>query len=185
MKVLNYFLAISSVSATGAPWYVSNRQIHEDLGVLLFADHTRALTASFHSKLADTGKPLVRQLGRYLRWPRVDPVVWRESQGRQGPAGQSRPSSAMAKSTKWIASAADQSSAFRLPWLRFSVVFLSCKANARVQDAKSGHGPHSPPPGVAASPKRLKKVANLQFATGPVWAQTPESQPNKVYPSHY
>jgi len=30
---------------------------------------------------------------------------------------------------------------------RFSVVFLSCKANAMVFDAKSGHGPHSPPPG--------------------------------------
>jgi hypothetical protein len=24
------------------------------------------------------------------------------------------------------------------------VIFLSCKANARVYDAKSGHGPHSP-----------------------------------------
>jgi len=29
--------------------------------------------------------------------------------------------------------------------LRFSVIFLSCKANARVYDVKSGHGPHSPP----------------------------------------
>jgi len=28
---------------------------------------------------------------------------------------------------------------------RFSVIFLSCKANARVYDANSGHGPHSPP----------------------------------------
>jgi hypothetical protein len=53
--------------ATGAPWYVSNRQIHEDLGVPLFADHVRALTASFDSKLADVRNPLVRQLGRYLR----------------------------------------------------------------------------------------------------------------------
>jgi len=35
--------------ATGAPWYVSNRQIPEDLGVPLFADHIRALTASFDS----------------------------------------------------------------------------------------------------------------------------------------
>ena len=56
---------------TGAPWYVSNRQIHEDLGVPLFADHIRALTASFDSKLADVGKPLVRQLGRNLRCPIV------------------------------------------------------------------------------------------------------------------
>ena len=53
--------------ATGAPWYVSNRQIHEDLGVPLFADHTRALTVSFDSKLVDVGNPLVRQLGRYVR----------------------------------------------------------------------------------------------------------------------
>jgi len=52
--------------ATGAPWYVSNRQIQEDLGVPVFADHIRALTASFDSKLADVGNPLVRQLGRYL-----------------------------------------------------------------------------------------------------------------------
>ena len=52
--------------ATGAPWYVSNRQIHEDLGVPLFAHHIRALTESFDSKLADVGNPLVRQLGIYL-----------------------------------------------------------------------------------------------------------------------
>jgi hypothetical protein len=52
--------------ATGAPWYVSNRQIHEYLGVPQFADHIRALTASFDPKLADVGNPLVRRLGRYL-----------------------------------------------------------------------------------------------------------------------
>jgi hypothetical protein len=40
-------------------------QIHEVLGVPLFADHTRVLTESFDSKLADVGKPLVRQLGKY------------------------------------------------------------------------------------------------------------------------
>jgi hypothetical protein len=51
---------------SGALWYVSNRQIHEDLGVPLFAYHIRALTASFDSKLADLGNPLVQQLGRYL-----------------------------------------------------------------------------------------------------------------------
>ena len=51
--------------ATGAPWYVSNRQIPEDLGVELFADHIRPLTASFDSKLADVRNALVRQLGRY------------------------------------------------------------------------------------------------------------------------
>ena len=38
-----------------------------------------------------------------------------------------------------------------------------------------------PTPGAAASPKRLQNVA---FATQPVWAQNPDSQPSKVYPSH-
>ena len=52
--------------ATGAPWFVSKRQIPEDLGVPLFADHIGALNASFDSKLADVEKLLVRQLGRYL-----------------------------------------------------------------------------------------------------------------------
>ena len=78
--------------ATGAPWYVSNRQIHEDLGVPLFADHIRNLTASFDSNLADVENLLVRQLGRYLRRPRVDTVALGVRQGRQEPAGQSRPS---------------------------------------------------------------------------------------------
>jgi hypothetical protein len=111
--------------ATGAPWYVSNRQIHENLGVPLFSKHIRAPTASFDSKLADMGNPLVQQLGRYLHWPRVDPITWHESQGRQGSAGQSRPSPMMAKSTKRIAFGADQPSAFRLPWLRFLHDFSS------------------------------------------------------------
>jgi len=61
--------------ATCAPWYVSNRQIHEDLGVPLLADHIRALTENIDSKLADVGKPLVRQLGRYLNFPRAGPVA--------------------------------------------------------------------------------------------------------------
>jgi len=43
--------------ATSAPCYVSNRQIHEDLGVPLFADHIRDLTANFVSKLPDAGNP--------------------------------------------------------------------------------------------------------------------------------
>jgi len=149
--------------ATGAPWYVSNRQIHEDLGIPLFANHIRALTESFDSKFADVGNPLVRQFGTYLSWLKVDPVAWRESQGRQGAAGQSRPSPAMAKSTKRIALSADKLRALQLPWLRFSIIFLSCKANARVFDAKSGHGLHFPPPGLAASPKRLTNVHNTSM----------------------
>jgi hypothetical protein len=37
--------------ATDAPWYVSNRQIHEELGIPFFADNMRALTEAFGSKL--------------------------------------------------------------------------------------------------------------------------------------
>jgi len=47
-----------------------------------------------------------------------------------------------------------------------------------------GNGPHSPPPGAAASPKRLEKVAYTQFATELVWAENPDSQPNKFNTSH-
>jgi hypothetical protein len=36
--------------ATNAPWYVGNKQIHEDLGIPFFADHIRALAESFDSK---------------------------------------------------------------------------------------------------------------------------------------
>jgi len=47
--------------ATVDSWYVSSRQIHEDLGVPFFAD-IGDLTASFDSKLADVRNALVRQL---------------------------------------------------------------------------------------------------------------------------
>jgi hypothetical protein len=53
--------------ATGAAWYVGGRQIHEDRGVPLFADHIGALATGFDSKLADVRNPPFRQLGRYLR----------------------------------------------------------------------------------------------------------------------
>ena len=53
--------------ANSVPWYVRNRQIHEDLGVLLLADHIRALTESFDSMLADVGYPIVRQIRISLR----------------------------------------------------------------------------------------------------------------------
>jgi hypothetical protein len=131
--------------ATVAPWYVSNRHLHEDLGLPLFADHFIALTSSFDWKLADVENRLLRQLGRYLRWPRFDPVALGVYQGRQEPAGQSRPSPSMAKSTKRFAFGVDRPSTLQLPWLRFSVIFFRCKENARVCVDKSGHGPHSPP----------------------------------------
>jgi len=53
--------------ANVATEYVSNRQIHEDLGVSLFANYFTALTASFDSKSADVGNHLEQQVGRHLR----------------------------------------------------------------------------------------------------------------------
>jgi len=141
------------------PWYVSNRQIHEDLGVPLFADHIRALTASFDSKLTCGtllyGNSADTQAEGWPRRPTRKPRA----------AGASRP---RAKSTKRIAFGADQPSAFRLPWLRFPVIYLSCKANSRVYDAKFAARPahthararalaHARTHGSAASPKPLKK----------------------------
>jgi hypothetical protein len=38
---------LRAATGAGAPWYISSRQIHEDLGVPFFADHIRSLTESF------------------------------------------------------------------------------------------------------------------------------------------
>jgi hypothetical protein len=71
--------------ATDAPWDMSSRQIHEDLGVPFFADHIRAVTDSFDSKLADAGNPLVRQQGRYLTegWPKSPEAQTKGDDGQQ------------------------------------------------------------------------------------------------------
>jgi hypothetical protein len=68
---------------------MSNRQIHEDLGVPFFADHITALTENFDSKLADAGNPLVRQLGRYLSegWPKSPEAQAKGDDGQQTGGG--------------------------------------------------------------------------------------------------
>jgi hypothetical protein len=57
-------------TATAAFWHVGNRKIDEDLRAPFFVEHIRTLTETFESSLTDAGKPLFRQLGRYLRRPR-------------------------------------------------------------------------------------------------------------------
>ena len=53
---------------TGAPWYISNVQVHEDLGVPFFAEHIRIPNREFRLKDRRCGgNPLDQQLGRYLR----------------------------------------------------------------------------------------------------------------------
>jgi hypothetical protein len=44
-------------TATAAPWCFTNQHIHGDKEVPFTADHIRALTNSFASKLGDEGKP--------------------------------------------------------------------------------------------------------------------------------
>jgi len=101
--------------ATGAPWYVTGRYTRI-WAFRCLPTTSEAWPRALTQKLPDVGNPLLRQLGRYLSWRRVGPVTWRENQGRQGTAGQSRPSPAMSKSTKRIALGADQPRALRLPW---------------------------------------------------------------------
>ena len=86
----------------------------------------------------------------------------------------------MTKSTKRIEFGAYQSSSFRIHRLRFSVIFLSFKANARVYDVKSRYSPHSPPQARRLHLSACKKVA---FTNEAIWAQNAGSQPSKVYSS--
>ena len=78
--------------AIGAPWYISNRQIYEDLGVPFFADHIRALNESFVSKLGDAWNPLVRQIGRYLTevWPNSPEAEAKGGDAQQAGRGRQR-----------------------------------------------------------------------------------------------
>ena len=123
------------ISSSSAPWWTTRGPHGSPLPIpivwKLHVLQSKCLRlaigapACFDSNLADVGNPLIRQLVIYLRWPRVDPLSWRESQARQGPEGQSRPSSAVDNSAKRIAFGADHRSAFRLQWLRFFRVFSS------------------------------------------------------------
>ena len=54
----------------GAFWYVSNFQLHEDLEVPYTAEHIRNLVQSFDSIIPGAENFLVRQLSRYLFYPR-------------------------------------------------------------------------------------------------------------------
>jgi hypothetical protein len=56
--------------SASAPWYVSNLQLHEDPEVPYIPEHIRNLAQSFNSKNPGAENLLVRQLGRYLFYPR-------------------------------------------------------------------------------------------------------------------
>jgi hypothetical protein len=105
--------------ATNAPSYVGNRQIHEDLRIPFFADHIWALTDSLDSKLSDASNTYV-----YQGMPEVPHGQPKRTDVQQASRGHPYKE---AKSTE----RAVRNTA-RLLWLRFSLLFLSCKANAWV-----------------------------------------------------
>ena len=165
------------------PGTLSNRQIHEDLGFRCLPT-TSEPCCELRLKVSWCGEPPSTATRQILTLTECCP---RRLKRKPSAAGASRPVETIAHDSH-----VDQTNRVRR-WSaeRLSVTltevfcdFPQLLGNARVHDAKSGHGPHSPPTGPAASPKRLKKVANLQFVTEPVWAQNPESHPTKVYPSH-
>jgi len=137
--------------AIGSSWYVINRQIHEGLGVPMFADHITALTESFDSKLANVGTPLYGNSADTVTecWPRC-------LARRPRAVGDSRPVEAVGSNGQVDLTNGVRCWSGERPSVTltegFPCFFLSCKANARVYDAKSRHGPHSPPTGSAVSP---------------------------------
>ena len=67
---LKLFQVIRSKCLHSALWYVSNLQIHSNLGIPYIAEHIRSIEQSLDSILPDAENPLVQQLGRYLAYPR-------------------------------------------------------------------------------------------------------------------
>ena len=57
--------------------------MHEYLGILSFANHFRLQNERFVSKLADVGKPLIRQLSLYLCWRSADPGLVNRTEGER------------------------------------------------------------------------------------------------------
>jgi hypothetical protein len=79
------------------------------------ADHITALTESFDSKLADAGNPLVRQLGRYLIWPRVAPAAEVRTESDEVQQTNRGHCLSVAMSTKRIVPGTHKPSTFRMP----------------------------------------------------------------------
>jgi hypothetical protein len=108
-------------------WYVSNAQIHEDLEIPVFADHITALTELW-LKVSRYGEALSSET-----WKALVPTKGglKSPEGSRGGlmicASVETAPNKVAKSTQRLMPNTD-----RLPWLRFSVLFLSCNANSRV-----------------------------------------------------
>jgi hypothetical protein len=90
-----------------------------------------------------------------------DTVAKRESQLRQGPAGQSRKTHTLVNWTKRIAvgADADEHLPYALTW--FSVILFILWQMVGNIDAKSVHDHYSHPLGAESSLKLLKNITNL------------------------
>ena len=141
-----------------------------------FAGHIR-----FHSKLADVGSPLVRQLGWYLRWPSVEPGLLKRPTGDRdlqtcrgylSKGGHvdvpNRGQLALLDCSYW--------------GFLYRAFIPSCTANARVYHVETGRGPHSSQAGRLPlsnwiSPRALTvDMTNL--------GSNPRKPSSKVLPSH-
>jgi hypothetical protein len=71
IKKLQVLLSKCFHIPSNAPWYIGNKQIHDNSRVPYFSDHIRHLIELFDSMLADVGKPLVARLGSHICWPIV------------------------------------------------------------------------------------------------------------------
>jgi hypothetical protein len=173
------------VSVFSVIWFKwSSTNIHalpfkaEDLGVPSFEDHTRALTESYDWKLGGVGNPLVRQLGRYLRWPRAD-ASCRMRKLREQPTSRGRMQNGGQVDIE-TCSILTSWAHFGHPDWDFTVIFLSCKVNGRVKLNSRGTARIPlPPAGTAASPKCPLRI---HYTNMPPWVQLPGTHPTKVFP---
>jgi hypothetical protein len=148
-----------------------NKKIHWYLSIPFFTYHIRALIKSFYSKLPDIWN---RQLGRHL----LPSKSWLKSRtcNRWGPL--SKPVEAAPQ--KWLNRCNDWclKLAGYCGW--YSVIFLSCKANTKVQLKQGAQPPclsngGSQPKWLRQSPWGLKVNRS-----NPFWLLLPDIHPTKV-----
>ena len=64
-KILQRFQSKTLRSLANAPWYVSNRQLHTDLGFPFFADEIRKSSIRYHQRLAGHHNDFVAALSTH------------------------------------------------------------------------------------------------------------------------
>jgi hypothetical protein len=139
---------------------------------------TRALTENYDSTLAGVGNPLVRQLGRFLRWPRAD-ACCRMRKLRDQPTSRGRMQNGGQVDIETCSLLTSWAHVGHPDW-GFTMIFLSCKINARVKLKKSGHGPRNPPSPWA---RRLHQSAHLEYITRfATLVSTPRQPSNQSFP---